>query len=596
MNVIATPTHAGGRTSQKEINVIGTMQLLAACQKAPSVRRLVVKSSAAVYGSSPRDPAMFTEDMGPKAMPRAGFGKDSVEVEGYVRGFSRRRPDVEIAMLRFANIIGPGIRTSMTDYFALPVVPVPLGYDARLQFVHEDDAVGALLLATTGDAAGIVNIAGDGVITVAQAAAIAGGVPCCRCRCRLPGSRHRSSSARARRLPHRPDGLPRLRPWSRHPPDARGAGVRAAFTTRRGLRGLRPRHRLALPGGGGTGAAGPAWPALRRPRSVTCGRPEDRLMPTASRRQRRPPAPRRRPRASRRRAATLRTATVGSRKSAARSPADVREDRGRQEVVGATRSARRRRRPAGRARRRGAARATGERAPRGSPLARRPRADPSRRRRDAHARPAAPAPAGTRDAPPSGVPPGPPRPRPAPTAPAASGRQGRPEPQGARAGPVGRRTRATGRARPPRSPRGRARPVRPGSLRPCPTRPAAPGARVAEGPDRSLTAASRPGWRRSHGRHRRDCASRPTAAGSRPRTSSATSPRRWPTCAGGSPATTPSTSSASTRTSPPLLPARCCARSTGRGSGSRCAASRTSRRPAARLVVANHSGTIAWTH
>jgi UDP-glucose 4-epimerase len=174
MNVIATPTHAGGRTSQKEINVIGTMQLLAACQKAPSIKRLVVKSSAAVYGSSPRDPAMFTEDMGPKALPRAGFGKDSVEVEGYVRGFSRRRPDVEISMLRFANIIGPGIRTSLTDYFALPVVPVPLGYDARLQFVHESDAVGALLLATTGPSSGITNIAGDGIITVTQAAGLAG--------------------------------------------------------------------------------------------------------------------------------------------------------------------------------------------------------------------------------------------------------------------------------------------------------------------------------------------------------------------------------------------------------------------------------------
>ncbi len=174
MNVIATPVHAGGRVSQKEINVIGTMQLLAACQKAPSIKRLVVKSSAAVYGSSPRDPAMFTEDMGPKSLPRAGFGKDSVEVEGYVRGFSRRRPDVEISMLRFANIIGPVIRTALTDYFSLPVVPVPFGYDARLQFVHESDAVGALLRATTGPATGITNIAGDGVITVTQAASMAG--------------------------------------------------------------------------------------------------------------------------------------------------------------------------------------------------------------------------------------------------------------------------------------------------------------------------------------------------------------------------------------------------------------------------------------
>src|SRR6186997_1546379 len=174
MNVIATPLSAGGRVSQKEINVIGTMQLLAACQKAEGLQRLVVKSSAAVYGSSPRDPAMFTEDMGPKALPRAGFGKDSVEVEGYVRGFSRRRADVEVSVLRFANIIGPGISTTMTDYFSLPVVPTVLGFDARLQFVHEDDALEAMRLATVGTTDGIVNVAGDGVLLLSQAARMAG--------------------------------------------------------------------------------------------------------------------------------------------------------------------------------------------------------------------------------------------------------------------------------------------------------------------------------------------------------------------------------------------------------------------------------------
>jgi UDP-glucose 4-epimerase len=174
MNVIATPTSAGGRISMKEINVIGTMQLLAACQKAPSVRRLVVKSTSSVYGASPRDPAMFTEDTGAKVLPRSGWGKDSVEVEGYVRGFSRRRPDVEVVMLRLANFIGPGVRTALTDYFMLPVVPTVMGFDPRLQFVHEDDGIEALRLATVGPATGIVNVAGDGSITVNQAARLAG--------------------------------------------------------------------------------------------------------------------------------------------------------------------------------------------------------------------------------------------------------------------------------------------------------------------------------------------------------------------------------------------------------------------------------------
>ena len=174
MGVIATPRAGGGRATQKEVNVIGTMQLLAACQRAESVTRLVVKSTAGVYGSSPRDPAMFTEDMSAQKMPSSGWARDSVEVEGYVRGLSRRRPDIEITTLRFANVIGPRIRTAFTDHFSLPVIPIPLGYDARLQFVHEDDCVGALAQALTVPGLGAVNVAGEGIITASQAANIAG--------------------------------------------------------------------------------------------------------------------------------------------------------------------------------------------------------------------------------------------------------------------------------------------------------------------------------------------------------------------------------------------------------------------------------------
>jgi UDP-glucose 4-epimerase len=174
MNVIATPVGAGGRSAMKEINVIGTMQLLAACQRAPSVRRLVVKSSATVYGVSPKDPAMFSEDMEAVRLPRAGFAKDSVEVEGYVRGFARRRPDVAVSMLRFANIMGAGIDTPMSRYFSLPVVPTVMGFDARVQLTHEDDALAALEAATWSDAPGTYNVAGDGVLMLSQAIARAG--------------------------------------------------------------------------------------------------------------------------------------------------------------------------------------------------------------------------------------------------------------------------------------------------------------------------------------------------------------------------------------------------------------------------------------
>jgi UDP-glucose 4-epimerase len=167
--VVHLSVQAGPGTAAKELNVIGTMQLLAACQQAPQLRHLIVKSSAAVYGSSNRDPAMFTEDMSARRQPRGGFPKDVIDVEGYVRGFARRRPDVRVTTLRNAHVIGPRVQTAMTRYFRLPVVPTVLGFDARLQFVHEDDLYGALTLATLNDVAGTFNVAGDGILMLSQA-------------------------------------------------------------------------------------------------------------------------------------------------------------------------------------------------------------------------------------------------------------------------------------------------------------------------------------------------------------------------------------------------------------------------------------------
>jgi len=167
--VVATPGSAGGRSSMKEINVIGTMQLLAACQKAPGVAKLVVKSSTTVYGAGPRDPAMFTEEMAPRAIHHSGLSKDAVEVEGYVRGFARRRPDVCVSTLRMANWIGPKTDSPITRYFAMPVIPTVFGYDARLQFLHEDDGVEAIHHATVNDLPGTFNLAGDGVLSLSQA-------------------------------------------------------------------------------------------------------------------------------------------------------------------------------------------------------------------------------------------------------------------------------------------------------------------------------------------------------------------------------------------------------------------------------------------
>lgn len=172
------PVAAAARMMTKEMNVLGTMQLLAACQRSERVRRLVLRSTAAVYGGSPKDPTIFTEDTAPRAAPSSSSARDAADIEGYARGFARRRPDVAVAVPRFAEIIGPTVHSPLTRYFSLrPAVPVALGLDARVQFVHEQDAVDVLELLTLGEFAGEVNVAGDGTLTLEQAIRRVGRVP-----------------------------------------------------------------------------------------------------------------------------------------------------------------------------------------------------------------------------------------------------------------------------------------------------------------------------------------------------------------------------------------------------------------------------------
>lgn len=169
MGVISTPRQAGSRAVMKEINVIGSMQLLAACQRSEHVRSVITKSTAAVYGCGPKDPTAFTEDTAPKHAPSSGWPKDSADVETYLRGLARRRPDITVGTVRFANVLGPTIRTAMTAYFTMPVIPTVMGYDARLQFTHEDDCLAIMHALAMDPRPGIVNAAGEGILMLSQA-------------------------------------------------------------------------------------------------------------------------------------------------------------------------------------------------------------------------------------------------------------------------------------------------------------------------------------------------------------------------------------------------------------------------------------------
>jgi UDP-glucose 4-epimerase len=157
-----------------DINVIGTLQLLAAAERSPAIERVVVRGSAAIYGCQPAGPSFFTEEMA-RAFPlKTRFQRDIGELEGYFENFARRHSDLTCCMLRYQPEIGAGLRSPLSRYLALPAVPTQLGFDPRLQLVHADDATGVLHAATMRPVRGAVNVAPSGSVSLSRALRLIG--------------------------------------------------------------------------------------------------------------------------------------------------------------------------------------------------------------------------------------------------------------------------------------------------------------------------------------------------------------------------------------------------------------------------------------
>ena len=157
-----------------DINVIGTLQLLAACERCDGLEAVVARGSAAIYGSEGAAPGFFTEDMARRYPLKTRFQRDIGELEGYFANFARRHTEVTCTMLRFQPEIGPGLDQPLARYLALPVVPTQLGYDPRLQLLHADDATAALAAAVRNPVRGPVNVAPDGTISLTKILRLAG--------------------------------------------------------------------------------------------------------------------------------------------------------------------------------------------------------------------------------------------------------------------------------------------------------------------------------------------------------------------------------------------------------------------------------------
>lgn len=158
---LAYPSHS--RSWAHELEAIGSLYVMNAAASA-RVKKVVLTSSTAVYGAHATNPAFLDEDQPLKGVKGSRWVMDRVAVEKELARLKRDCPAIVTTSLRYCMTVGPTIRNFYTKLLGPQVVPSVMGYDPLMQFIHEEDAVAALVKAVHEDHQGAFNIVGEGTL------------------------------------------------------------------------------------------------------------------------------------------------------------------------------------------------------------------------------------------------------------------------------------------------------------------------------------------------------------------------------------------------------------------------------------------------
>jgi len=153
------------RTSAKEVyswNIRGTAKLLEYCQLY-NVPKVIVLSSANVYGPRPENAQFLTEDAPLLAAQDFPEMRNLVEIDHMASSFFWKATQISTVVLRPVHVLGK-VRNAPSNYLRLKTVPTLLGFDPMVQIIHEEDVASAIVCALNPKARGIFNIVGPGEI------------------------------------------------------------------------------------------------------------------------------------------------------------------------------------------------------------------------------------------------------------------------------------------------------------------------------------------------------------------------------------------------------------------------------------------------
>jgi len=157
---MATVTHWGAsREERYRVNLGGTRAVFDHCHKY-GVKQAIFVGRHTVYGAAPDSPLYHTEEDPPMAVSTFPDLADLVAADLYAGSALWRFPEISTAVLRIVYTLGPSATGTLMHFLRGPNVPTVMGFDPLYQFIHEQDAARAIVMAVEHRLRGVYNVAG----------------------------------------------------------------------------------------------------------------------------------------------------------------------------------------------------------------------------------------------------------------------------------------------------------------------------------------------------------------------------------------------------------------------------------------------------
>ncbi|RIK10951.1 MAG: NAD-dependent dehydratase [Acidobacteria bacterium] len=156
-----------------DINVNGTLNVFSAAAEA-GVSQVVYASSMAVYGAHSDNDYPLTEESPLRANADFSYALHKLEAERRIAVWREENPDIKVALLRMAIVMGAGAENFVSRSLEAPRLLSVAGYAPPLQFLHQDDAVAAIRFAIDHSIDGVYNVSADGELSRDEFLAIIG--------------------------------------------------------------------------------------------------------------------------------------------------------------------------------------------------------------------------------------------------------------------------------------------------------------------------------------------------------------------------------------------------------------------------------------